>query len=340
MNFAHRRHGRHGDVHPRNVLVSRGWAAKLADVGMAVFVDAAAQTSPPLFSAPAHAAPEVLSGGRPTRASDVFAFGVLLWEVASCAAPHAGVPVRDVPARVLRGARPSLDAIYAHPGRAARVPVDLVLLIEACWEQDPRARPTMGEVLRNLNTLFPTDTEANATAAAMAPGTASQPSTRSTGGSAYHLPEMLPQESQIPSFDALYAAASGGGGAGPVLGRPAASRMHPTSLAHTAYSSAPASSSPSSAASSAFARTASPPPPPYGLQPSSSSSSSDEQGFWNCVVCGAMVNVCETKCPCRAPRPLRRRMKVKEKTPVQKNLPVLDKVVTLQTEDSRPKKEQ
>jgi serine/threonine protein kinase len=77
-------HGRrlgivHGDVHPRNVMVTFDGVAKVIDFGVARAASAAADQAP--RGTYAYMAPEQLQGGQLDRRSDVFAVGALLWEL-------------------------------------------------------------------------------------------------------------------------------------------------------------------------------------------------------------------------------------------------------------------
>ena len=67
----------HGDVSPRNVLFTRDGRPMLADFEAARLVG---ESHPPVVAGTAgFLAPEVLGGGLPTQASDVYAVGALVW---------------------------------------------------------------------------------------------------------------------------------------------------------------------------------------------------------------------------------------------------------------------
>jgi len=98
--------------------------------------------------------------GYDARAGDVFALGVLLWELWSRRSPWAGVGSHALVGKVLRGKRPSLD--HASPGRpsveegalphpAAALAPALAALLDDCWAANPLARPSARDLIRRFD---------------------------------------------------------------------------------------------------------------------------------------------------------------------------------------------
>jgi serine/threonine-protein kinase len=111
----------HRDVAPANIRLSFSGAVKLLDFGMATSPSHAGLTRTGAgFGREAYAAPEVLAGGKADRRSDVYALGVVLWELlarrsyleATVKAVAAGHPV-DVPSVWNPEVSPDLDSVVA-----------------------------------------------------------------------------------------------------------------------------------------------------------------------------------------------------------------------------------
>ncbi|KAJ1539751.1 hypothetical protein HK405_012472, partial [Cladochytrium tenue] len=80
---------------------------------------------------------------------DVFAFGVIMWEVATRSRPWLGVPLRDVRDAVVTGHRPPMPSTSVADNEA-KWPPHLVALMHDCWAQSPSERPEFRAVVRRL----------------------------------------------------------------------------------------------------------------------------------------------------------------------------------------------
>ncbi len=137
----------HRDLKPENVIRTRDTGAgdagiKLVDFGLARFDDpqagaaSATQLTAPgaILGTPGYMAPEQLRGDQVDSRTDVFAFGVLLFELATGWHPFTSpTPVSTV-ARVLEATPPDLRQLA--PG----CPPALEEIIRRCMEKDPAER--------------------------------------------------------------------------------------------------------------------------------------------------------------------------------------------------------
>jgi serine/threonine-protein kinase len=129
----------HRDVKPENVLLGDDGRVKVADFGLARAIETSnlTQTTGLLIGTVAYLAPEQVESGTADARSDVYATGVLLWELLTGAPPYAGdkplsVAYRHVhedvppPSSAVGGIPPELDDLVVRATRRdpAQRPVD------------------------------------------------------------------------------------------------------------------------------------------------------------------------------------------------------------------------
>ncbi len=131
----------HRDLKPANVLLARDGRVVLTDFGIARMAATDAKQTAGLIGTPHYMAPEQVAG-RPTDArSDVYALGLILYEMATRALPFGG----DTPMSI---ALARLTTPPQDPRELARVPDDLAGLILRCLATDPERRPQRAEEVR------------------------------------------------------------------------------------------------------------------------------------------------------------------------------------------------
>ena len=137
----------HRDVKPENVLLTSGHSVKVADFGLARTMAGTSHTKTGmLIGTAAYLAPEQVSRGTADARTDVYAAGVMLFEMLTGAQPHtADTPlavaykhvneVVPAPSRFAPGITPSLDA-----------------LVTRATSRDPDLRPVdAGQFLRGVS---------------------------------------------------------------------------------------------------------------------------------------------------------------------------------------------
>ncbi|MEU8620061.1 Stk1 family PASTA domain-containing Ser/Thr kinase [Streptomyces sp. NPDC048623] len=135
LGAAHRAGFVHRDMKPENVLIGDDGRVKVADFGLVRAVGTATDTTGAVLGTVSYLAPEQIEHGTADTRADVYACGVVLYEMLTGAKPHSG----DTPAQVL----------YQHlntdvPAPSAAVPglaVELDELVASATARNPEVRP-------------------------------------------------------------------------------------------------------------------------------------------------------------------------------------------------------
>ncbi|CAG9467718.1 unnamed protein product [Pedinophyceae sp. YPF-701] len=132
----------HRDLKPHNVLLFEGARAKVADFGVSRLKDRTyLSTQHVHVGTVQYMAPEIFTDEPIDEKCDVFSFGILLWEALTGLKPYGVLEGIQVIYRMSTGWRHQVPDSCPAPIRR---------LIEACWAQDPAARPRFCEILRVL----------------------------------------------------------------------------------------------------------------------------------------------------------------------------------------------
>jgi serine/threonine-protein kinase len=131
---AHERGVLHRDLKPANVMVDGRGRARLTDFGLAVAVEEAAG-SMEIVGTPAYMAPEQLEGRGVTERSDVYALGLLLYEIFTGRPAFRASSLSEL-IRLRRESAPVAPSSHVRELDPA-----LDQLILRCLEQDPASRP-------------------------------------------------------------------------------------------------------------------------------------------------------------------------------------------------------
>jgi serine/threonine-protein kinase len=156
LAFAHERGVVHRDLKSANVMITPEGRVKVLDFGLAKrFRDPrdADRKDPDLtatgmiLGTPNYLPPEILLGGSADARSDIWALGVLLYEMASGRLPFDGASVAELAGAILNQSPNPLSA---------RVPTGLQLAIARCLAKDPGSRyRSASEVEAALQALDP-----------------------------------------------------------------------------------------------------------------------------------------------------------------------------------------
>ncbi|XP_075881759.1 fibroblast growth factor receptor 1-A isoform X2 [Nelusetta ayraudi] len=135
----------HRDLAARNVLVTEDNVMKIADFGLARdihHIDYYKKTTNGRLPVK-WMAPEALFDRVYTHQSDVWSFGVLLWEIFTLGgSPYPGVPVEELFKLLKEGHRMDKPSTCTH---------ELYMMMRDCWHAVPSQRPTFKQLVEDLD---------------------------------------------------------------------------------------------------------------------------------------------------------------------------------------------
>ncbi|XP_016809080.1 tyrosine-protein kinase Fer isoform X3 [Gorilla gorilla gorilla] len=136
----------HRDLAARNCLVGENNVLKISDFGMSRQEDGGVYSSSGLKQIPIKwTAPEALNYGRYSSESDVWSFGILLWETFSLGVcPYPGMTNQQAREQVERGYRMSAPQ---------HCPEDISKIMMKCWDYKPENRPKFSELQKELTII-------------------------------------------------------------------------------------------------------------------------------------------------------------------------------------------
>jgi serine/threonine-protein kinase len=150
LDVAHRAGVLHRDVKPQNIMVQPDDTIKVMDFGLARLQAAGGgqlTSMGVIMGTPEYMAPERIRTGAASERTDIYSFGVMLYQVLAGEVPFDGPTPSDVIARRME------------PGSAPRplkvlrrdVPSEVERVVMQAMERDPERRPRdMGEILARL----------------------------------------------------------------------------------------------------------------------------------------------------------------------------------------------
>ncbi|XP_059631240.1 serine/threonine-protein kinase CTR1 isoform X2 [Cornus florida] len=133
----------HWDLKSPNLLVDKNWTVKVCDFGLSRFKANTFIPSKSVAGTPEWMAPEFLRGEPSNEKSDVYSYGVILWELVSMQQPWSGLS-------------PAQNRRLAIPQNTSPV---LASLMESCWSDDPHQRPSFASIIDTLKKLLRSPTQ-------------------------------------------------------------------------------------------------------------------------------------------------------------------------------------
>jgi serine/threonine protein kinase len=148
----------HRDLKSPNLLVDQDLHIKIAYFHLSKIIEEveSVQTSAGAGSNPRWVPPEVLEGEKFTAAGDVFAFGVVMWELLMWDIPWVRTKLFQIPGIFMGGGRLEVPGNKGDlPGYCAKEFRGLdgyIALMKRCWAQKAEDRLGFGKVIAELRT--------------------------------------------------------------------------------------------------------------------------------------------------------------------------------------------
>ncbi len=143
---AHQNQIIHRDIKPANIMLTKGGGVKITDFGLAYTQEALGITDPGTFvGTPAYLAPEQIKGQSADAQSDIYALGVMFYELLSGGNPFAGQTHSETIDRTLRLIPKSLAR------QDMELPLGVDLVIQKLLDKNPKHRYSdAGKLLAGL----------------------------------------------------------------------------------------------------------------------------------------------------------------------------------------------
>lgn len=133
----------HRDIKSPNLLIDEDWTAKIADFGLSRYLDDRTRSR---AGSPLWVAPEILQNQGFNRASDVYSFAIVMWEMIAWDEPYPDITDPNViMSSVAKG--------YLRPDPIDICPPEFFELMKEMWDQDPDKRPNFQTILQRLEFL-------------------------------------------------------------------------------------------------------------------------------------------------------------------------------------------
>ncbi|KDP25496.1 hypothetical protein JCGZ_20652 [Jatropha curcas] len=147
MNYLHHRNPPivHRDLKSSNLLVDKNWTVKVGDFGLSRWKNATFISAKSGRGTPQWMAPEILRNEPSDEKSDVFSFGVILWELMTVSIPWINLNSIQV------------VGVVGFMDRRLELPEGLdpqvTSIIRDCWRSDPEQRPSFEEIIHRMPSI-------------------------------------------------------------------------------------------------------------------------------------------------------------------------------------------
>ncbi|XP_057809745.1 uncharacterized protein LOC131024241 isoform X2 [Salvia miltiorrhiza] len=135
----------HRDLKSSNLLVDRNWTVKVGDFGLSRLKHETYLSTKTGKGTPQWMAPEILRNEPADEKSDIYSFGVILWELVTLK-----IPWENLNSMQVIGAVGFMNQRLDIPNN---VDAQWASIIQSCWSSEPRSRPSFQELVDQLKDM-------------------------------------------------------------------------------------------------------------------------------------------------------------------------------------------
>ena len=145
IKYLQENHILHRDIKSPNFLITAGYDLKICDFGIAKDLTST-KTTVSNKGTTKWMAPEVFTDLQLSPTADIFAFGIVLWEMETCSEPYEGIRPEAVMYKIVtQDLRPTIPE---------NCPKGLEGLMQGCWSKDRHQRPGIDAVIRQIVVIY------------------------------------------------------------------------------------------------------------------------------------------------------------------------------------------
>ncbi|POG76255.1 kinase-like domain-containing protein, partial [Rhizophagus irregularis DAOM 181602=DAOM 197198] len=140
LEYIHKNTFVHRDFHSGNILLDIiQW--KIGDLGLSQSTNGESSNNE-IYGVIPYIAPEIFKGSAFSKETDIYSFGMVMWELTTGCKPFANVEHdHNLIYKILDGERPKITE---------DTPECYATLMKSCWDPNPKKRPSIKEIYSNL----------------------------------------------------------------------------------------------------------------------------------------------------------------------------------------------